>query len=130
MTERRPYATVDELLTASEQCARDLAPQDWLEAFAAHPRIGEASASSWSQAEQAAALDAQAGIKQELARANVDYEKKLGFIFIVFASGKTPEQVLELMSVRMQNPRVVELENGAAEQRKITRARLHKLLEL
>lgn len=130
MTEQRPFAAVEDLLQAAERCTFDMAPQDWLEAFAAHPRIGERSESAWSQAEQAAALSAEDQIKQQLARANAEYQQKFGFIFIVFASGKTPEQVLELMKVRMDNPRVTEMAIAAAEQKKITHARLHKLLGL
>jgi hypothetical protein len=45
MTARRPFATTDELLHAADELARELTQRDWLEAFAAHPRIrGSASA--------------------------------------------------------------------------------------
>ena len=129
MVAARPFATREELLHAAEKAADQLGDADWLEAFAAHPRIGERSESAWSQREQAAALNAEASVKQEIARGNAEYEAKFGFIFIVFASGKQPEQILALLEARMRNQRKVEIANAAAEQRQITRSRLLKLLE-
>jgi OHCU decarboxylase len=130
MTALRPFATTDDLLRAADRTALELTREDWLEAFAAHPRIGQRSASAWSQAEQAAALNADHTVQQRLARANAEYEQRFGFIFIVFAAGKSPEQILQILHARMRNSRDTELRNAAAEQQQITRARLHKLLEL
>ncbi|HEY0672891.1 MAG TPA: 2-oxo-4-hydroxy-4-carboxy-5-ureidoimidazoline decarboxylase [Longimicrobiales bacterium] len=130
MAAQRPYATATDLLQAADEVARGLTEDDWLEAFAAHPRIGERSTSAWSQAEQAAALNASSDVQRQLARANREFEELFGFNFIVFASGKTPEKILELMAERMQCPRPAQVAHAAAEQRKITDARLKKLLEL
>jgi OHCU decarboxylase len=129
MTALRPFATTDDVLRAADRAAMDLTTADWLEAFAAHPRIGERSASAWSQAEQAAALQAAQSVQDRLALGNAQYEDRFGFIFIVFASGKTPEQMLEIMHRRMDNDRETEIRNAAQEQQKITRARLNRLLE-
>ena len=129
MVAARPFATREELLHAAEQAADQLGDADWLEAFAAHPRIGERSESGWSQREQAAALNAEESVRQQIARGTAEYEAKFGFIFIVFASGKQPEQILALLESRMRNERKVEIANAAAEQRQITRSRLLKLLE-
>lgn len=126
----RPFASAVDLLAAAEQVGRQLTDADWLEAFAAHPRIGESSASAWSQVEQAAALRAAQDMRARLAAANAEYEQKFGFIFIVFASGKTPEQILERLQARMRNSQETEIREAAAEQQEITRARLQKLLEL
>ena len=123
----RPFASPDDLQRAVTTIEDELAADDWLEAFAAHPRIGERSTSHWSQSEQAAALNAAEDVQQQLAQANRAYEDRFGFIFIVFASGKTPEQMLALLQERMRNTRAQEIENAAGEQRKITRARLEKL---
>jgi OHCU decarboxylase len=129
MIQLRPFATRDDLLRVAENAANELTDKDWLEAFAAHPRIGEHSESAWSQREQAAALNAEDRIKQEMAHGNAEYERKFGFIFIVFASGKTPEQILTSLESRMRNDRRTEIVIAAREQRQITRARLLKLLE-
>lgn len=125
----RPFGSKEEVLDVADHLADQLTDEDWLEALAAHPRIGERSESAWSQREQAAALNAEQRVKDELARGNVEYERKFGFIFIVFASGKTPEQILQVLTARMGNDRATEIANAAAEQRQITRTRLLKLLE-
>ena len=69
-------------------------------------------------------------IAAALAAGNAEYEKRFGFIFIVFASGKTPDEILELLRQRLRNDRETELHNAAAEQMKITRLRLGRLLNL
>src|SRR5439155_718361 len=48
MEERQPYATADEMLEAADSAWWELGPQDWLRAFAAHPRIGESSSEEQS----------------------------------------------------------------------------------
>ena len=130
MAARRPFATAADLYAAADEVAQELTPADWLEAFAAHPRIGERSASAWSRQEQAAALNAETSVQERLARGNHEYEAKFGFIFIVFASGKTPEQILSLLEHRMLHDRDLEITTAAREQRQITRNRLQKLLEI
>jgi OHCU decarboxylase len=130
MEDRRPYATVADLLRTAEEVTAEMRDKDWLEAFAAHPRIGQHTDSAWSQSEQAAALSASEEVQRRLAERNREYEEKHGFIFIVFASGKPPETILEILDARMNNSRGEEIRNAAAEQKKITNNRLQKLLEL
>ena len=54
--------------------------------------------------------------------------RKYGFIFIVFASGKSADEMLEILNERIGNERAVEILNAAREQAKITNLRLEKLL--
>jgi 2-oxo-4-hydroxy-4-carboxy--5-ureidoimidazoline (OHCU) decarboxylase len=53
--------------------------------------------------------------------------EKFGYIFIVFATGKTAEEMLEILEMRIPNDHVEELEVASREQNKITRLRLEKL---
>ena len=64
MTEERPFRDMQQLLQTADQLADQLSDEDWLEAFAAHPRIGERSESAWSQREQAVALSADEQVKR------------------------------------------------------------------
>lgn len=130
MVARRPFTALPDVLTAADEVAAELGDEDWLEAFAAHPRIGERTLSAWSQAEQESALNASADIQQKLADRNREYEDKFGFIFIVFATGKSPEEILGLLDTRIENDQESEILNAAAEQQQITRNRLLKLLDL
>ena len=136
MVARRPFVATQELLTAADDVWRSLGAEDWLEAFAAHPKIGgkraareqDAQAKAWSEQEQSGARDAASVTLDELAAANRAYEERFGHIFIVCATGKTADEMLGLLRARLPNDAGKELRNAAEEQRKITRLRLEKLL--
>jgi OHCU decarboxylase len=137
MAGARPFNDLNELLATADRiwCALDAA--DWLEAFSHHPQIGEksaeraqaAEASRWSEQEQSGTRDADAETRAALAAANRAYLKKFGHIFIVCATGKSTSQMLALCEQRLPNDPETELRIAAAEQRRITRLRLQKLLE-
>jgi len=58
------------------------------------------------------------------------YEEKFGFIFIVCATGKSAEEMLELCRRRLKKEADSEIRIAAEEQRKITEIRLKKMLEI
>ncbi len=136
MTEARPFASLDDLLAKAGVVWRSLGEDDWLEAFRAHPKIGEQKAAaaqseqarSWSAQEQSGIECAAAETRAALAEGNQEYEKRFGFIFIVCATGRTSEEMLAILNRRLQNEPGTELPVAAEEQRKITRLRLEKLL--
>lgn len=138
MTAARPFADVTELIKQAEQIWLNLATDDWLEAFAAHPKIGarkaapkqQAQSADWSRGEQAGTHDAADSILEALAEANRLYEKKFGYIFIVCATGKSAEEMLDICRRRLKNDADSEIRIAADEQRKITEIRLKKMLEI
>ena len=138
MTESRPFADVAALIKQAEQIWLNLEAQDWLEAFAAHPKIGarkaapkqQAQSAEWSRGEQSGTHAAADSVLEALAETNRLYEEKFGFIFIVCATGKTAEEMLNLCRRRVRNDADSEIRIAADEQRKITEIRLKKLLEI
>lgn len=136
MVRRRPFASKAAALAAADEEWALTAASDWLEAFAHHPRIGGkdalrakfASTADWTKSEQAGAAAADEATLDALARANADYEARFGFIFIVCASGKSAAEMLAMLKARLPNSREAELRTAAAEQAKITKLRLEKLL--
>jgi allantoicase len=128
MWQQRPFLSVRELFQVAEDAWWGLDSRDWLEAYAAHPRIGAKKAARREAKEQAGMDAAGAALKKRMAALNNEYFKKHGFIFIVFASGKSAEHMLEGLEERIKNPKKLEIENAAAEQAKITRLRLEKWL--
>lgn len=136
MCASRPYHDRDELFIAAERAAEELGGEDWREAFAHHPRIGDAAAlrerfaatATWAGDEQRAAAAATEQTLEALAARNREYEQKFGYIFIVFATGKSADDMLGLLRQRLRHDAGTELEVAAAEQRTITRLRLEKLL--
>lgn len=136
MTAARPFADVAALMEKASQIWRNLEARDWLEAFAAHPKIGarapapkqQAQSAEWSRGEQAGTSSAADSVLDALAEANRLYERKFGYIFIVCATGKSAEEMLEICRRRMNNDAETELPIAAEEQRKIMEIRLNKLL--
>ncbi len=137
MLKQRPFRSVDLLRRAADETWWSLTEKDWLEAFAAHPRIGEkpskkqaAVSRQWSEQEQAATRGGNAKTLSELREADRAYEARFGYIFIVCATGKTAEEMLALLRQRLQNEPDKELRVAAEEQRRILQLRLEKLLQL
>jgi len=138
MTEARPFADVAALIKQAEQIWLNLEAQDWLEAFAAHPRIGarkavpkqQAQSAEWSRGEQSGTHAAADLVLNGLAEAIRLYEENFGFIFIVCATGKSAQEMLDLCRRRLNNDANLELCIAADEQRKITEIRLNKFLEI
>ncbi|MEO8550713.1 MAG: 2-oxo-4-hydroxy-4-carboxy-5-ureidoimidazoline decarboxylase, partial [Kofleriaceae bacterium] len=123
----RPFEDDLALLRLADKIWFSLPEAAHLEAFGAHPKIGEQAASKWSQGEQAAAANAEDQTRAELARLNQSYEAKHGHIFIVCAAGRSAEAMLE--DLRARHDRDDERRTAAEEQAKITRLRLAKLLQ-
>ena len=115
-----------------EQAFDQLDRDDWLEAFAGHPRIGDldslrhrfAATAALAAAEQAGTREASDRVLRALAQGNADYERRFGHLFIVCATGKSADEMLAILDQRLSNDPDVELEIAAGEQRKITRLRL------
>lgn len=135
MLAERPFDDMHELLLTADHVWWSLDATDWLEAFAAHPKIGEkkkvaepTTFSRWSEEEQAGASRAAEATQSALAEANHDYERKFGYIYIVCATGKSAEEMLKLLRERLHNEPDTELRIAAEEQRRITHLRLRKLL--
>ena len=135
MLSRRPFGSMDAMLTAAREDWRALSPADWLEAFAGHPRIGdrEALRQRFGDArdrpaqEQAGVAGASDDVLSALAEGNAAYEKKFGFIFIVCATGLKADEMLSMLRTRMPNDPERELVVAAGEQAKITALRLANL---
>jgi allantoicase len=126
MMKARPLSDV---LGIADSIWNALSPNDWHEAFAAHPRIGEKKADRFSGGEQSGTAGASSDTMSELATVNRQYEERFGYIYIVCASGKSADEVLALARQRIANTPDDELRIAAEEQRKITRLRLLKLVE-
>jgi OHCU decarboxylase len=136
MVARRPFRSEEELLSAADDVWSSCTEEDWLEAFAHHPRIGATQATAaqtgqagqWSAEEQGRVRSAASVVQEDLVEVNRAYEERFGFIYIVCATGKSPEELLSIANRRLSNGRDTELRIAAEEQRRITHIRLQKLL--
>jgi 2-oxo-4-hydroxy-4-carboxy-5-ureidoimidazoline decarboxylase len=129
MAASRPFADRDSLGAAADRMFDELAPSDWLDAFAAHPRIGDSAPKlgTWAAQEQAGARSADDAVRRRLAARQRDYEARFGYIFIICATGRTAEEMLASLERRLSHEPADELQAAAGEQRKITHLRIAKL---
>ncbi|GAB4017978.1 2-oxo-4-hydroxy-4-carboxy-5-ureidoimidazoline decarboxylase [Spirosoma migulaei] len=131
-----PFETKESLFEQAEVIWFSLAESDWREAFGHHPKIGDinslrekyASTASWAEGEQAGVSTASVSVLEMLAEGNQFYEEKFGYIFIVCATGKSAEEMLNRLESRLLNSPEDELQIAMQEQNKITKIRLEKLL--
>jgi OHCU decarboxylase len=128
MFDARPFQSWERLAQAADRVWAQLGREAWLEAFAAHPRIGEKKADRFSSGEQDGTASASDETMSALAAANRDYEARFGHVYLVCATGRTADEMLAFARERMKNEPDAELRVAAEEQRKITRLRLLKLV--
>lgn len=131
MLARRPWPGFGALLDTADEVWDGLTAEDWREALAAHPRIGERRAevhSSWTRQEQAGAADPQAATAEALVAGNRAYEERFGATFVICATGRSAHEILAELERRLDNDDATELGEAAAEQAAITRLRLEKLV--
>ena len=138
MAARRPIVDEAALVAASDAVWNSLREGDWIEAFQSHPRIGEShgppaasrQSAAWSRTEQQQVALAEEEVKLALAEGNRAYEKRFHRIFILCASGKSANEILEILQRRLQNNDKTELHEAAEQQRQIAQIRLKKWLSL
>jgi 2-oxo-4-hydroxy-4-carboxy-5-ureidoimidazoline decarboxylase len=131
----RPYESRKDLEAAADAAARALSWADVAQGLAAHPRIGERAvgdsrAAAWSRREQsAAARSGDEATAAALVQANLAYEERFGHVFLIFASGRSQEEILAAARARIGNDEATERAIVADELRKIALLRLGKLLD-
>ena len=138
MNQNRPFQNKDDLYQKAESIWYSLSSKDWLEAFTHHPKIGNIDSlrkkfhntKLISEDEQSGINDAAESTLKDLAESNQLYQDKFGFIFIICATGKSADEMLALIKIRLNNNANAEMLNAAEEQNKITQLRLEKLLLL
>ena len=131
-----PFSSPSELKNAAEEAFAELKEQDWLEAFAGHPMIGDistlqkkyAQGKSLSEKEQGGVKSASNETLQQLLSLNKEYAEKFGFIFIVCATNKSADEMLSMLKARINRTREQELQQAAIEQQKISQIRMEAYL--
>jgi 5-hydroxyisourate hydrolase/2-oxo-4-hydroxy-4-carboxy-5-ureidoimidazoline decarboxylase len=127
-----PFSSAEEWVENAIRIWYDIcSAPDWTESFSHHPVIGDISSlkEKFAGKEQAGITLAGEEILKQLAKANKDYSDRNGFIFIVCATGKSAEEMLNLLRDRLANSREEEIRIAAGEQMKITLIRIQKLFE-
>lgn len=137
MVNARPYQNIEALTEQAKKAWAKCSHDDYLEAFTAHPMIGDvdslrkkfANTKEIAAGEQSGAASASESVLYQLKEANHAYLEKHGFIFIICATGLSALTMLEALQARLPNSTQEEMSNAAAEQIKITLLRINKALD-
>jgi 2-oxo-4-hydroxy-4-carboxy-5-ureidoimidazoline decarboxylase len=127
----RPYQTEADLVVAGVHAFDELGWGELRQALAAHPRIGhrpggDGAEAAWSRREQAGVP----GPVRELDEVNEAYERRFGHLFLIFASGKSADEILMAARGRLRNDEDTERTVVRGELRKIVELRLERLAEV
>ncbi len=131
----RPYRSRADLLAAADAASAALSWADVLAGLSAHPRIGEratgdSAEAAWSRREQsAAALSADESTAAAIKEANQAYEERFGHVFLIFASGRSQEEILAAARERLTHDEATERPVVADQLRQIARLRLERVLD-
>ena len=137
MVKARPYSDKNALVNQAKSAWAKCSGDDYLEAFTAHPMIGDvdslrkkfANTKAIAAGEQSGTASASEAVLHQLKEANHAYLDKHGFIFIICATGLSAQTMLEALQARLPNTTQQEITNAAAEQIKITLLRINKALD-
>jgi 2-oxo-4-hydroxy-4-carboxy-5-ureidoimidazoline decarboxylase len=129
MTAARPFESAQALLAAAAEHFRALSGEEWLLAFAAHPKLGDKTAPAREAKEQSGTASANEDQLALLARLNEEYHAKNGFVFLLCATGVSIGDMLQHIERRVANTKEEEMSIAAEEKLKIINIRLGKFLE-
>ncbi len=129
----RPYPDAESLTATALAVLARLPWEAVAAALAAHPRIGERAEGSgrdaaWSRQEQAGVAGADDRVRAALAEANRAYEERFDRVFLIFATGRTPEEMLAAARERLYHDEATERVVIRRELANITALRLRRMV--
>jgi 2-oxo-4-hydroxy-4-carboxy-5-ureidoimidazoline decarboxylase len=120
----RPYPDLASLQATAEVTLTDA---DLDEAMAGHPRIGDRAAGGASRREQSGVAGADPAVLAALADANRAYEERFGHVYLVCATGRSAQEMLDILRARLGNDPSTERAVALAELAAINRLRIARL---
>ncbi|MCV7150930.1 2-oxo-4-hydroxy-4-carboxy-5-ureidoimidazoline decarboxylase [Mycolicibacterium pyrenivorans] len=123
-----PFPDADALFDRADQVLADLPDTGLAAALDGHPRIGADPDNPASEREQTLVAGAGDAVKAELAAEGGRYEDKFGYVYLVCASGRTAEELLAILTGRLDNDPETERRVVRSELAKINRLRLQRLM--
>jgi 2-oxo-4-hydroxy-4-carboxy-5-ureidoimidazoline decarboxylase len=129
----RPYPEIPSLVDTAGTALAGLPWSEIAAALAAHPRIGERAAgagrdAAWSRREQSGVAVADTATLDALAAVNREYEERFDRVFLIFATGRGPAEMLAEARRRLGNDEETERAEVRGELTKIAGLRLRRLV--
>lgn len=123
-----PFRDAESLYDRAERVLAELPDAEIDAALDGHPRIGAAATNPSSAREQARVAGADDEVKAALAAKNREYEDRFGYVYLVCASGRSAEELLDILTDRLNNDPETERRVLRSELAKINRLRLELLI--
>ena len=123
-----PFGDVDALLDRADRVLAELPDAELDTALDGHPRIGATVNNASSAREQSKVAKAGDDVRAALASGNRTYDEKFGYVYLVCASGRSAEELLDILTDRLANDPETERRVMRSELAKINRLRLQRLL--
>jgi 2-oxo-4-hydroxy-4-carboxy-5-ureidoimidazoline decarboxylase len=128
LLQARPFSDIDDVIDRASEILLELPEEEVQKVLEGHPRIGGKVGNPSSAREQAAVSDAARDVREKLADGNRAYEYKFGHVYLVFASGRSAEELLAILTARLSNDPATEWNVMLGELAKINRLRLTRML--
>lgn len=131
----RPYPDMEAVIAAARAALAALPWPEIARALDAHPRIGTRPAgdrqeAAWSRREQAGVDHDDDRTLAALAEVNRAYDERFGHVLLIFASGKSGAELLEIAQGRLRNDEATERRVIRDELGKIVALRVERLLDV
>lgn len=123
-----PFRDAEALYDRADRVLAELPDAEIDAALDGHPRIGAKAENPSSAREQARVADAGETVKAALAEKNREYEDRFGYVYLVCASGRSADELLAILTDRLENDPETERRVMRNELAKINRLRLERLL--
>ena len=128
----RPYRDVETLVSRAEDVARALPWDEVAIALAAHPRIGDRVQGSSAEAaasrrEQGSMGGADDDTRAAIVEGNRAYEERFGHVYLVCATGRSAQQLLDVLRARLGNDPATERAVALGELAAINRLRIARM---
>lgn len=124
----RPYPSLEAVLAEADRALAALSEREFARALAGHPRIGDPTGNAVSRDEQSAVAQADPRTLDELAYLNRLYEERHEQVYLVYATGRTAQELLAVLAARVGNDTATERAAARRELAQINRNRLRRLL--
>lgn len=129
----RPYDSVDAAAELARLAAAPFTASEVESALAHHPRIGERASGDSAEADlsrgEQANLSNDEQVQADLLTGNRAYEAKFGQVFLIRAAGRSAEEILEQLNLRLANDAQTEAGIIAEQLRQIAVLRLSGALQ-
>ncbi|WP_324275253.1 2-oxo-4-hydroxy-4-carboxy-5-ureidoimidazoline decarboxylase [Blastococcus brunescens] len=129
----RPFPDAETLVGRAEEVARSLPWEEVLIALAAHPRIGDrveggSTEAMSSRTEQSSMTGADDATREALLDGNRRYEERFDHVFLIRASGRSPQEMLAELERRLGNEEEAERAEVTEQLAQITALRVRGLV--